>query len=420
MTVTLTQELMRRIFPKMSANQAQIFVNKQNVMAEILASSKRFALCCAHVQVETAGFNNAIVHNLTENTAYSAKNVVANWPHRYPSVAAVQSHFGTGPDWQRNLFDEIYGYEPDGKTPRMGNRPGTHDGSTYIGRGAPQITGRDGYATIGKMIGVDLVNQPELAASPDLQPDIIAAFWKWKKLSPVADLGNIVLSRKLWNGGKIGLDVVQKNYPRFLKIIEDYNPTSAARADVIIAPTAKVDENLRTIQQDLISLGYYEIGKSDGQFGGKTQGAIKAFFTDRGMIDVISNYPDCAGVLNNSINAALLEGWHRPIAPGRAYATADDIAPKVSSIAPTKSAGFFAKIGAWFTGVTATGKAAFLLAPDLNSESYSYISFIKEIWNEIPDWVFPAAIFIIAIIIVRQTTKAKTETVSAYQQGKIN
>jgi putative chitinase len=45
--------------------------------------------------------------------------------------------------WQQRAFDDIYGK-------RMGNRPGTRDGSRFIGRGGPQVTGRDGYAEVGK------------------------------------------------------------------------------------------------------------------------------------------------------------------------------------------------------------------------------------------------------------------------------
>ena len=411
MNIILTIELMRKIFPRMSIEQAQIFVDKQAVMNEITASAQRLAVCFANVQVETAGFDNRIVKNLTESKAYTAANVVKNWPNRYGSIAAVQQRFGTGPGWQDKMFDEIYGN-------RMGNRPNTNDGSHFIGRGAPQITGRDGYATIGRMIGVDLVNNPERCADPQLQPDIIAAYWKWKKLSGPADAGDLVEVRRRWNGGKIGLKVVEASYPKFHRIIEGYEPATAA---VNVQPaTSNVDETLRGYQTDLKKLGYFEIGDEDGRFGGRTQGAIKAFFIDRGIIDVSSNYPACASLLNKTMNEAFSEGWHRPVAPARAFATADDIKANVESVQPTQRAGLFAKIGAWFTGVTATGKAAFLLAPDLNDQSYSYIGYIKAFWNDIPDWVFPAAIFVIAIIIVRQTTKAKTATVDAYQQGKIN
>jgi len=58
----------------------------------------------------------------------------------------------------------------------MGNRPGTHDGSRFIGRGAPQVTGRDGYAQVGRRCGLDLESNPDLAAAPEHQAKIMAAF----------------------------------------------------------------------------------------------------------------------------------------------------------------------------------------------------------------------------------------------------
>ncbi|MGJ5136302.1 MULTISPECIES: hypothetical protein [unclassified Bradyrhizobium] len=56
-------------------------------------------------------------------------------PNRFAWVAAVRARFGTVPGWQLKAFDEIY-------EDHMGNRPGTHDGLTYIGRGGPQWNGR--------------------------------------------------------------------------------------------------------------------------------------------------------------------------------------------------------------------------------------------------------------------------------------
>ena len=104
---------------------------------------------------------------------------------------------GPGKGWQKKAFDDIYGN-------RMGNRKGTNDGSTYIGRGGPQITGRDGYAQVGKRCKPDLVNKPELASAPEHQPAILGAFWMWKKLNGFADRGDFLGCVKKWNGGTIG------------------------------------------------------------------------------------------------------------------------------------------------------------------------------------------------------------------------
>jgi putative chitinase len=58
----------------------------------------------------------------------------------------------------------------------LGNvNPG--DGTRYRGRGWIQITGRANYAKYGKMIGLDLVNHPELAEIPENAEKLALAYW---------------------------------------------------------------------------------------------------------------------------------------------------------------------------------------------------------------------------------------------------
>jgi predicted chitinase len=59
----------------------------------------------------------------------------------------------------------------------LGNtHPG--DGPRYKGRGYIQLTGRANYAAYGAKIGVDLVNNPDLALRPDIAAKIVVAYWK--------------------------------------------------------------------------------------------------------------------------------------------------------------------------------------------------------------------------------------------------
>ncbi len=120
------------------------------------------------------------------------------WPNRFKNSAAVVAKYGSAPGWQLKAFDDIYGS-------RMGNRPGTHDGSTYIGRGGPQWTGRDGYAACEKRAVVPAVAKPESVAQLDLQPEICVAFWVWKNLNTKADAGDFKGVVRIWNGGTNGM-----------------------------------------------------------------------------------------------------------------------------------------------------------------------------------------------------------------------
>jgi predicted chitinase len=134
---------------------------------------------------------------LEESLAYTPERMAEVWPNRFASATAVRARFDTAPGWQRQAFDEIYGG-------RMGNRPGSHDGSTYIGRGGPQWTGRDGYKACQARTGVPAVDQPKAVAQLDLQPEICAAFWDWKGLNRFADAGDFKGAVKVWNGGSNG------------------------------------------------------------------------------------------------------------------------------------------------------------------------------------------------------------------------
>jgi predicted chitinase len=72
---------------------------------------------------------------------------------------------------------------------RMGNtKPG--DAFKYIGRGYIQLTGKENYEKVGNLIGVDLVNNPELANDPEIAAKIVPAFFQVTKRKP-KDLENI-------------------------------------------------------------------------------------------------------------------------------------------------------------------------------------------------------------------------------------
>jgi predicted chitinase len=195
--IELTSAAMRQLFPNAPQAVIDAFVAKQNVLfnAGINKTRDRLAYFFANIEHECGGFT---IRNLTENINYTPERMAAVWPNRFSSAAAVRAKYGTGTGWQKKAFDDIYGS-------RMGNRPGTSDGSTFIGRGGPQVTGRDGYEQVGKRAKLDLVKEPEMASDFSHQPEICAAFWDWKGLNSKADAGDFLGCVKLWNGGTNGL-----------------------------------------------------------------------------------------------------------------------------------------------------------------------------------------------------------------------
>ncbi len=75
-----------------------------------------------------------------------------------------------------DYFERMYG--PNGRRPdvarKMGNvNPG--DGAKYCGRGFVQLTWASNYVRAGKVVGVDLYNNPDLTMRPDIAAKIMFA-----------------------------------------------------------------------------------------------------------------------------------------------------------------------------------------------------------------------------------------------------
>jgi predicted chitinase len=98
----------------------------------------------------------------------------------------------------------------------LGNtQPG--DGKRFKGRGPIQLTGRNNYTAAGRDLHLDLVNHPEIAATPEAGFRTTAWYWTH---SPRGDLnipaqrGDFVTVTKGVNGGTTGLASRQKYYAR--------------------------------------------------------------------------------------------------------------------------------------------------------------------------------------------------------------
>lgn len=226
MPIKLTKEAMRAIFPRAPQAVLDAFVAKQDVLtkAGINATRNRLAFFFANIEHECGGFT---IPNLTENINYTAARMAQVWPNRFKNASAVVAKYGQAAGWQKRAFDDIYGA-------RMGNRPGTSDGSTFIGRGGPQWTGRGGYEALQKLTGLPVVDKPSMASQLDLQPEICAAFWTWKGLNRYADANDFLGCVKAWNGGTNGLAdrkaMMAGNDP-ILKRLESVSSVAAAVPD---------------------------------------------------------------------------------------------------------------------------------------------------------------------------------------------
>lgn len=87
---------------------------------------------------------------------------------------------------------------------RLGNvEPG--DGYRFRGRGIFQCTGRGNYARYGRILKLDLIGDPELAAEPETSVRIACEYWKAKGLNAFADRDDVREITRRINGGFNGL-----------------------------------------------------------------------------------------------------------------------------------------------------------------------------------------------------------------------
>lgn len=189
-----------------------------------ITDPKSKAMLMANVDHESGGFTKK-----EENLNYSAKRLQEVFPKYYKDAESARAD-ANNPE---AIANKVYGG-------RMGNKdPG--DGYKFRGRGALQLTGRAQYEEMGKKLGVDLVNNPELAADPKYSAQIAVQHWKSSGADKAAQAGDVVKARKLTNGGTNGLADVQKKYEEtYLAQAKagDLTPTRRADEMKVAAPAA--------------------------------------------------------------------------------------------------------------------------------------------------------------------------------------
>ena len=129
----------------------------------------------AQIQRESGGVAKS------ENLNYSAEQLLKTFPNKIKSIEEAQQLVQQGPE---AIGNKIYGG-------RMGNA--ADEGFKYRGRGLIQLTGKDNYAKYGKLLGIDLVNKPDLANDPKIAKDIAVAYFNEakKRGTNLADIGSV-------------------------------------------------------------------------------------------------------------------------------------------------------------------------------------------------------------------------------------
>jgi len=132
---------------------------------------------------------------LEENLNYRAETLQALFGHKF-KPEEIQSYAHN----PQRIANRIYAN-------RMGNRDeASGDGWKFHGRVCIQLTGHDNYWHFGQSINQNMVEHPELVATPMYAALSAGWFWSTHGCNQLAESGNEEGLCKRINGGTFGLD----------------------------------------------------------------------------------------------------------------------------------------------------------------------------------------------------------------------
>ena len=164
----------------------------------------------------------AIVPSLDEDRAQliaDSLNPALAWasidtPERQAAFLAQCAHECDG---FKTMREYASGREYEGREDLGNTEDG--DGERYAGRGYIQLTGRANYTQAAADLNLDLVNQPELAESPEGAAYVSAWYWNSRKLNRFADSGDFITLTRRINGGLNGLKSRQVYWARAKEVL---------------------------------------------------------------------------------------------------------------------------------------------------------------------------------------------------------
>ncbi len=117
----------------------------------------------------------------------------------------------------RYMEELASGKKYDGRKDLGNTHPG--DGVKYKGRGAIRIIGLKHYEDAGKKLQVDLVDNPQKAATPEVGFRVAVWFWSSHNLNSLADKPDFKAITKTINRGSNGMPDREKRYSNCKKVL---------------------------------------------------------------------------------------------------------------------------------------------------------------------------------------------------------
>lgn len=165
-------------------------------------------------------FLNRVMEEYEINTLLRSAHFLAQLAHESGELRYMEEIWGPTEAQRR--------YEPPGNlAEKLGNTE-RGDGKRFKGRGPIQITGRFNYGRYGKLLGVDLIANPALAATPQIAFSIAGLYWRNNGLNQLADQDDIETITKRINGGLNGLASRRAYYKRAKDVLKQSGPLASA------------------------------------------------------------------------------------------------------------------------------------------------------------------------------------------------
>lgn len=154
------------------------------------------------------------------------------------------------------------------------------DGIRFKGRGLIQLTGRANYETYGKQLDVDLVDNPTLAAAPEMALRLACAYWTAHHMNSLCETDDLYAVTRKINGGLTGLDDRRALLSRAKTLLAQLEAQQlpappSSTPDFLPLYRGCVGEHVADLQNQLRTMGFPVT--VDGDFGPATELAVRLF-----------------------------------------------------------------------------------------------------------------------------------------------
>lgn len=119
----------------------------------------------------------------------------------------------------KNYFAKKYDIKFSPRMAKILGNTRAGDGEKYHGRGFIQLTGKDNYFRAGQALNLPLIDQPELAANPEIAAKIAIWYWNTKVKPHVDDFTDTTAVTRRINAGLRGLEDRHDNFKEYSSIL---------------------------------------------------------------------------------------------------------------------------------------------------------------------------------------------------------